>query len=337
MMPVHRPMAKDLSDAALMLAWLEALTSCTGQVPTMVSIDLQDVLNAIRCEHIVLGGREAMIERPSPLDLADARAITFCNKSGENGRALILETKAGVVIAGMEHEELCETIEGTTFVLVEDPRLAFARVLDAYFSVKWPSGLSEHAKVDETATVGQDVYIGPFCDIGRDVVIGDGARLEGSVTVHDGVRIGRNTVIRAGTVLGTDGFGFNRNEEGILEKFPQIGGVEIDDDVEIGSNVCVARGTMTDTRIGRGTKIDNLVQVAHNVRIGEDCLITAMVWIGGSARIGDRCWISPMVSILNGITIGDDVMVAMGSSVIRDVPAGEYVAGNPARPTIRKK
>jgi UDP-3-O-[3-hydroxymyristoyl] glucosamine N-acyltransferase len=320
-----------------MLAWLEALTSCTGQVPTMVSIDLQDVLNAIRCEHIVLGGREAMIERPSPLDLADARAITFCNKSGENGRALILETKAGVVIAGMEHEELCETIEGTTFVLVEDPRLAFARVLDAYFSVKWPSGLSEHAKVDETATVGQDVYIGPFCDIGRDVVIGDGARLEGSVTVHDGVRIGRNTVIRAGTVLGTDGFGFNRNEEGILEKFPQIGGVEIDDDVEIGSNVCVARGTMTDTRIGRGTKIDNLVQVAHNVRIGEDCLITAMVWIGGSARIGDRCWISPMVSILNGITIGDDVMVAMGSSVIRDVPAGEYVAGNPARPTIRKK
>jgi UDP-3-O-[3-hydroxymyristoyl] glucosamine N-acyltransferase len=303
----------------------------------MTSISLQDVLDAIRCDHLVLGARDTKVDQPSPLDIAEERSIAFCNRSGEQGRALLLETKAGIVIAGMEHEELCEGIEGPTFVLVEDPRLAFARVVDAHYAIKWPTGVSDHAFVNELATIGQDVYIGPFCAIGRDVVIGDGVRLEGSVTVHDGVHIGRNTVVRAGTVIGTDGFGFNRNEDGILEKFPQIGGVDISEDVEIGSNVCVARGTMTDTRIGRGTKIDNLVQVAHNVRVGEDCLITAMVWLGGSARIGDRCWISPMVSVLNGITIGDDVMIAMGSSVIRDVGAGEYVAGNPARPTIRKK
>jgi UDP-3-O-[3-hydroxymyristoyl] glucosamine N-acyltransferase len=302
----------------------------------MTVITLDDVLNAIRCQHLVIGG-PAKVERASPLDDADQRSIAFCNKSGERGRSLISSTRAGAVIAGWEHESLCRSLGGRTFILVDDPRLAFARVVEAFFVPRGTSGISEDAIVDDGAVIGRDVYIGPLCDIRRDVVIGDGARLEGSVTVHDGVRIGRNTVVRAGTVLGTDGFGFNRNGEGALEKFPQIGGVVIGDDVEIGSNVCVARGTMTDTAIGRGTKIDNLVQVAHNVQIGEDCLITAMVWLGGSVHIGNRCWLSPMVSILNGITIGNDVMVAMGSSVIRDVPDGEYVAGSPARPTIRKR
>lgn len=303
----------------------------------MPRVSLKDVLDAIRCEHDVVGRQDVVVERPSPIDAADERAITFCNKSGERGRKLLESTSGGMVIAGREHAEACRATGGRTFVLVDDPRLAFARVMGAYFSIKWPVGVSDTARVSGSARIGEGAYIGPFCDVRDGVVIGDGSRLEGSVTVHEGTRIGRNVVVRAGAVIGTDGFGFNRNEAGALEKFPQIGGVEIGDEVEIGSNVCVARGTMSDTVIGRGTKIDNLVQVAHNVRIGENCLITSMVWIGGSARIGDRCWLSPMVSILNGITIGDDVMVAMGSSVIKDVASGEYVAGNPARPTIRKR
>lgn len=303
----------------------------------MPPIALKDVLDAIRCEHIVIGRQDAIVDRPSPIDVADERCVTFCNKSGEKGRRMLEGTAGGIVITGREHAEACTARGGRSFVLVDDPRLAFARVLEAFFSSRWPVGISDTARVSATAQVGKGVYIGPFCDVRDGAVIGDGSRLEGSVTVHEGVTIGRNVTVRAGAVLGTDGFGFNRNEDGGLEKFPQIGGVVIEDDVEIGSNVCVARGTMSDTVIGRGTKIDNLVQVAHNVRIGEDCLITSMVWLGGSAKVGSRCWLSPMVSILNGITVGDDVMVAMGSSVIKDVASGEYVAGSPARPTIRKR
>jgi UDP-3-O-[3-hydroxymyristoyl] glucosamine N-acyltransferase len=303
----------------------------------MPPIVLKDVLDAIRCDHVVMGDRDVTADRPSPIDTADERSITFCNKSGERGRTLLQSTGGGIVITGREHAEACSTIGGRTFIIVDDPRLAFARVLDAHFSTRWPVGVSDTARVSSSAQMGEDVYIGPFCDVRDGVIIGDGTRLEGSVTVHEGTTIGKNVIVRAGAVIGTDGFGFNRNEDGVLEKFPQIGGVMIGDDVEIGSNVCVARGTMADTRIGRGTKIDNLVQVAHNVQVGEDCLITSMVWIGGSARIGNRCWLSPMVSVLNGITVGDDVMVAMGSSVIKDVASGEYVAGNPARPTIRKR
>ncbi|MDW5563819.1 MAG: UDP-3-O-(3-hydroxymyristoyl)glucosamine N-acyltransferase [Methanomassiliicoccus sp.] len=303
----------------------------------MSTIALKDVLDAIRCEHSVIGERDVTADRPSPIDTADGRCITFCNKGGEIGRKLLMATAAGIVITEREHAGTCRDLASRTFIIVDDPRLAFARVVEAYFSTRWPVGVSGSAQVSPRATVGKGVYIGPLCDVRDDVVIGDDSRLEGSVTVHEGVRIGDRVIIRAGAVIGTDGFGFNRDPEGRLEKFPQIGGVVIGDDVEIGSNVCVARGTMSDTVIGRGTKIDNLVQVAHNVRIGEDCLITSMVWLGGSARIGDRCWLSPMVSVLNGIALGNDVMVAMGSSVIKDVAAGEYVAGNPARPTIRKR
>ena len=163
-----------------------------------------------------------------------------------------------------------------------------------------------------------------------------GGLLMASVVLYDNVRLGRNVVIHSGAVIGVDGFGYGRNPEGTLEKFPQIGAVEIEDEVEIGSNSCVARGALLNTVIGRGTKIDNLVHIAHNVRIGENCLIIAHAQIAGSVRIGNRCWLAPSCTINTGVTIGDDAMVALGSVVVHDVTPGAFVAGNPARPTIRK-
>lgn len=303
----------------------------------MLSLTLKDVLDAIMCDHKVLGERELSVDRARPIDMADDRSITFCSKHGEQGKRSLISTKAGLVIVGTEHEDTCSELQGSTYVIVNDPRLAFARVLRRHFDKKREVGVHDTVVMGDDVDIAPDAYIGPFCSFGDHVKIGTGSRLMGSNTVYDGVRIGQNVTVHAGAVIGTDGFGYNRDPEGDVEKFPQIGGVVIGDDVEIGSNTCIARGTLLDTTIGRGTKIDNLVHIAHNVRIGEGCLIIAHVQIAGSVTIGNRCWLAPSCTITTGVTIGDDAMVAMGGVVVRDVDPGSFVAGNPARPTIRKR
>ncbi len=302
----------------------------------MPQLALKEILDALGCEHKVVGGRETVVERALPIDAADHLSITFCNKQGDRGRSLLCQTKAGIIITLKEHEDVWRHREDRTLILVDDPRLAFSRVLQRYFVKKRPAGVHRTTVIGDNTSISLDAYVGPFCTIGNDVIIGDGSQLLGSVTVYDHVRIGRGVTIHAGAVIGTDGFGYNRGPEGRVEKFPQIGGVTIGDDVEIGSNTCIARGALVDTAIGRGTKIDNLVHIAHNVQVGEDCLIIAHAQIAGSVKIGDRCWLAPSCTINTGVSIGDDAMVALGSVVVRDVEAGTFVAGNPARPTIRK-
>jgi UDP-3-O-[3-hydroxymyristoyl] glucosamine N-acyltransferase len=297
----------------------------------MAPITVEEVVSAIGCDCVIIGDREATIHRPSPIESADPRSITFCNRAGEQGRELMSSTEAAAVITGREHEEFCRWEGGRAFILVDDPRLAFARVVDRFFNVRWPTGISELAKVGAGAKVGGGVFIGPFCNVGDGVEIGEGTRLEGSVIVHDGVRIGRNVVIRAGAVLGTDGYGFNRNPAGDLEKFPQIGGVVVADDVEIGSGTVVARGTISDTIIGKGTKIDNLCHIAHNVQIGQACMIIAGATLCGSVRIGDRSVIAPNAVVREKVSIGDNVLVGLGSVVLKDIPDDVVAFGNPAR------
>ncbi len=302
----------------------------------MPQLQLKDILDALGCEHKVVGEREHVVERALPIDVADENTITFCNKRGDSGRSLLCRTRAGVIITLRDHEETCRNRDDRIFILVDDPRLAFSRVLRRYFAKARSPGVHGTAVIGQNVSISPDAFVGPFCNIGDDVTIGEGSRLLGSVTVYDKVRIGRRVTVHAGAVIGTDGFGYSRDPEGRVEKFPQIGGVVIEDDVEIGSNACIARGALVDTTIGRGTKIDNLVHIAHNVQVGKDCLIIAHAQIAGSVRIGDRCWLAPSCTINTGVSIGDDAMVALGSVVVRDVEPGTFVAGNPARPTIRK-
>ena len=302
----------------------------------MPQLALKDILDALGCEHKVVGDREAIVERALPIDVADERSIAFCNKQGDRGISLLCRTKASVVITLAEHEGTCRQHVDSVFILVEDPRLAYSRVLQRYFVKEKGAGVHETAVIGQNVHISPDAFVGPFCNIGDDVTIGDGCQLLGSVTIYGNVRMGSRVTVHAGAVIGTDGFGYSREPGGRAEKFPQIGGVVIGDDVEIGSNACIARGALVDTAIGRGTKIDNLVHIAHNVKIGEDCLIIAHAQIAGSVQIGDRCWLAPSCTINTGVSIGDDAMVALGSVVVRDVEPGTFVAGNPARPTIRK-
>jgi UDP-3-O-[3-hydroxymyristoyl] glucosamine N-acyltransferase len=216
------------------------------------------------------------------------------------------------------------------------PRETFAELLAIYFAheeARIPPGIDPSARVEPTARLGDGVTVGAFCYIGADVEIGDGTVLHPHVVVHSGTRIGRRCILDAHVVVGGRGFGYVRRTDGTLLHFPQIGRVRIEDDVEIQAGSMVVRPGLGTTRVGRGTKIDNLCHIGHNAQIGPDCVITACSEIGARVVVGARTWIGPNSCCLEDVEFGADSVVGIGSVVLRSVDAGETVAGAPAAPT----
>lgn len=243
-------------------------------------------------------------------------------------------------------------IESTPCALLplKDVDLAVAKVLTLYAPpVPRPADVHPTAVVDPSAKLGDGCVIGPYvvvgagCQIGAnvalyggvqvmdDVSIGDDSTLYPNVVVRERITIGARVVIHAGSVIGTDGFGYRWDGEKHA-KVPQIGTVIIDDDVELGSCVCVDRGKFAATVIGKGAKIDNLVQVAHNVQIGEHCLLAGQAGIAGSAKIGDLVVLGGQSAVKDHVTLGDGVMLAACSAIMEDVPAKAIMSGAPAMP-----
>jgi len=215
------------------------------------------------------------------------------------------------------------------FIKVTDPRLAFIRIISALQSPKPEWGVHPTASVHPDAKVHPQSYIGAYSYVGK-CEIGEGSVVVGHCYLYDGVKIGRNVRIHAGAVIGTDGFGYQRNDTGVLEKFPHVGGVTIGDDVEIGANVCIDRGTLSDTIIGDGVKIDNLAHIAHNSQVGRQTVITASVTLSGSVKVGEFCWLAPSSVILENIKIGNRSRIGIGAVVTKDVPENANMMGNPA-------
>ena len=235
-------------------------------------------------------------------------------------------------------------------VVVPDPYGALVRVIRRLFPPRPPPpGIDPTARIGAGTELGADVTVGPHAVLGRDVRLGDRCRLGEGVVIGDGVvvgedtrmdarvvcypgaRIGRRVVLKAGAVIGGDGFGY-LSRGGAHERIPHVGACVIGDDVEVGSNSCVDRGSLDDTVIGQGTKLDNLVHVGHNVRIGERCLLMAGVGVAGSTRLGNDVVLAGHVGVTDHLTIGDRVQVAAKSAVIGNVPADSVLSGNPARP-----
>lgn len=264
--------------------------------------------------------------------------ISFCSADENKGIMAISRSNAGVILCkkSMQGQVSPKQNKDQLLVFVQNPRLEFTRLAKKISRQRPKVGISPNAVIGESARIGRDCYIGDHVVIGKGCVIGDNTKIDSKVNLQNCV-IGDDCIIQPNTTIGSDGFAFERSSETLeLEKFPHYGKVVIENDVEIYANCSIARGSLSDTTIGQGTKIDALCHVAHNVSIGKNTELTAGTVIGGSTQIGNNCWLGLNSTIKNKLKIGNKVIVGSGSSVISDIQDEDIVAGVPAK-SIKNK
>jgi len=295
----------------------------------------------------VHGDAETRITGVSAVDSAQAGDIVFVEE--ERLLPLAIKSPASAIIKGKHL-----TCDEKPAISTDNPRHAFARIMQLVHAKPPPApGVHPTAQLGEDVRLGENTSVGPLVVIGSNVTIGNSVVIEALTTIGDnvvigdhcyifsqvaikhGVRIGSHVTLHTGCVIGSEGFGFYR-ENGRHQRMPQVGTVIIEDYVEIGANTTVDRGTLGPTVIGEGTKIDNLVHIAHNVRIGKNCLICGQTGISGSTIIGDNVTLGGQTGIGDHITVGDNTIVGARGGVISDLPPGSYVSGYPAGPHREK-
>lgn len=256
---------------------------------------------------------------------------------------LLEESKASAAVVPPE-----ETFRKIPVLISSNPHLTFVKAMEFFFAPEsLERGIHPSAQVSPSAKIGKGVAVGALCFIGDEVEIGDGSTvfplaaiyprvkigresvIHANVTIREDVLIGNRVVIHSGAVIGSDGFGYIKQEDGTHRKIPQKGTVIIEDDVEIGANTTVDRAALGETVVRRGVKIDNLVMVAHTVEIGENTILAAQTGIAGSSKVGRNVIMGGQVGVADHLTIGDNVIVAAKTGIRKDVPAGAFIAGSP--------
>jgi UDP-3-O-[3-hydroxymyristoyl] glucosamine N-acyltransferase len=288
------------------------------------------------------GSPETEIHGLSGIEQAGPGEITFV--SNPKYAAAARTTRASAVIVAENFPAV-----PAAMLRAKDPYLTFARALELFHPpMKYAAGVHPTAVVDRTAKIGKGAHIGPYVVIGEEVEIGANAMLLAHAVIYRGAkigenffahahavvrencRIGNNVLLQNGVVIGADGFGFAKTPEGRWHKIPQPAPVVIGDDVEVQANSCIDRASVGETRIGRGVKIDNLVQVGHGVQVGEDALLCAQVGLAGSTEIGRRVILTGQVGVVGHCKVGDNAIVTPQSGVANDIPANALVSGAPA-------
>jgi len=291
----------------------------------------------------VIGDGEVEITGVGPIEGARPGEITFIANSKFLSK--LSETAASAVIVSPEITQAKQSL-----LSVKNPQLAFAKILTLYASQPYqPKGIDSRAWISPSAQLGKEltvyplVYVGDRCRIGDRVTlypevyvgeeasIGEDSILYSNVSVYDRSTIGKRVILHSGVVVGSDGFGYVKDGKKNV-KIPQVGRVEIEDDVEIGANTTIDRAAFGKTILRRGVKIDNLVQIAHNVVIGEDSIIVAQVGIAGSTKIGSNVTLGGQVGIVDHVEIGDNAMVAAQAGVMHNLPPNQVYSGGPAIP-----
>jgi UDP-3-O-[3-hydroxymyristoyl] glucosamine N-acyltransferase len=297
----------------------------------------------------LIGNAELEISNVGKIETAGKNEITFI--SNPLYEKYFSVTKAGAVLVSKTFESK-EIRKDLTIIKVRDPYLAFVKLLELFNADEAATefGISDTCIIGKDSKVGEKVFIDDFvkigsgCKIGNDTrimagsIIGNGVnigincRIENNVVIYKNCKIGNNVHVHSGTIIGSDGFGYAKQEDGKFKKIFQTGNVVIEDDVEIGSNCTIDRATLGETRICRGVKMDNQIQIAHNVYIGEDTVIVAQVGIAGTTKIGKRCMIGGQAGIVGHLTICDDVIIGAAVGVSKSISKPGMYTGYRAKP-----
>ncbi|HMJ18633.1 MAG TPA: UDP-3-O-(3-hydroxymyristoyl)glucosamine N-acyltransferase [Gemmatimonadaceae bacterium] len=294
----------------------------------------------------LIGDGKTVVSGIAPLDRADASQLSILS-SGRYA-PMMATTKAGVVLVDPEFRDAAGPARAR--IIVKQPLEKLLSLLPRFYPVEAQvPGVASTARIGKGATIGQRASIGEYaiiganakladavaigshCVVGDGASLGEGTRLWPGVTIYPGATLGARTMVHSGARIGCDGFGYVFRD-GAHQKIQHVGRCIIGDDVEIGANTTIDRGSIDDTVIGNGTKIDNLVHIAHNVRIGEKCLLMAQVGIAGSVIVGDGAILAGQAGISGHLSIGAGARVAAQAGVFGDIPAGESWSGYPARP-----
>ena len=298
----------------------------------------------------IVGDKQAAVHTVSSIEGGKAGSLAYL--TNPKYEPYLYTTGASIVL--VDKSFVPSQPVAATLVKVDDAGACVLKLLEMYNAAKpRRKGISERASVASDAKIGADCYVGDFAVVEAGAVIGDGCQiypqvyvgtgvtvgagtvLYPGVKIYEGCRVGQRCILHAGAVIGADGFGFMPNASGGFDKIPQLGNVVIEDDVEIGANTCIDRAKTDSTVIGRGVKLDNLIQVGHNVQIGEKTVSSAQTGIAGTSKVGANCFLAGQVGIADHVTIGDRVKVGSKSGLDKDVPDDEVRFGYPALPGMQ--
>lgn len=295
-----------------------------------MSIHVREILEYLDEKHLpycYLGNLDLEIETYCPLNAPKKQAVTWIKNFVSFDLSKIDPSLNLLIVANVEEKRITQEYH---ILSCEKPKEVFFEILNAFFKKDLFFGISKTAIV-ETEEIGEDVSIGHFSYICEGVKIGNHVIIERNVVIQCPTQIEDYTIIHSGVVIGTDGFGYYSNIEGLHKKVPHLGGVQIGAHVEIGANTCIDRGTMGDTIVGNNVKIDNLCHISHNVVIEDNAIVIALTLLGGSSYLGENVYVAPCAAVMNQIVVGKNSVIGIGAVVTKDVGENRVVAGVPAK------
>ena len=299
---------------------------------------------------VIVGDKNATVSTVSSIDGGKEGSLAYL--TNPKYEQYLYTTNASIVLVDKTFEPKQEI--STTLIKVDNVAQCVLNLLEMYNATRpRKTGISKMTSINEKAEVGEGCYIGDFtvieagakigkdcqiypqCYIGDNVTIGEGTKIYPGVKIYEGCSVGKNCILHSGVVIGADGFGFAPKEDGTFAKIPQLGIVIIEDNVELGANTCIDRAKTDATIIRQGVKLDNLIQIGHNVEIGSNTVMSAQVGVAGTSKIGSNCFVAGQVGVADHVTVGNRVQIASKTGIDKNVPDGEIRFGYPALPGLQ--